>query len=708
MRFWINILFALWPVVQSLAYPFVRFEEKGKVGLKDEKGNILIPASFEALGWSDGNFSVIGQVTGYKLKDRWGIINLQKQFITQADFESLTYSGGDRLIASQKTNPFMTRYGCLDLTGKVTVPFRYDGIKISGLRAVVFIKNGPAFEYGLIDLNDKGIIPLRYHQIYPIGTLRYAVENGSSKTALFSEQGSQLTDFVIDSISSFRKGLAVIYQDFGQGIIDREGEVKIKPIYREVKIDAGEVIEVRYFDEWKILDSENHELQKIRADHLEKSGNDVYQITLAGKTGLLDNDLKVTLPITYDFVGREDHGNRVVGINNHYGVIRKNNAFILAIEFDSLALEKNFIRATQQVNHKMSWSLYDTFGIQKTHSYYDFLGPHNGKYFPVKKRGYWGAVDRYGEEFINCVFDSLLESREDQVAVKFRGQFGIIDKEEKWLLPPQAHRVSLVNENLFLEQSESNTFLKNFNGEIIYFTSHSITNEGDYLKEISPDGTEKHISYQGVEIDRSEAPAGAQRVERTFAASEGMWGIRKDGKYGFVDSRGRLRVANRYDDIGEFHEGLAPIKLIGKWGYVSVNDQIVINPNYESVQSFVNGIAIVHHNGKAGLIDKEGNTVLPFRYDTISRLPDQTFLMMAAALYGLADQKGNVLIEPRFDHLENLENGYVIAGRDGKFGLLTLHGFSTIPMVNDQLVYDLGKNQYLGWKKSAWRKPKPD
>ena len=94
------------------------------------------------------------------------------------------------------------------------------------------------------------------------------------------------------------------------------------------------------------------------------------------------------------------------------------------------------------------------------------------------------------------------------------------------------------------------------------------------------------------------------------------------------------------------------------------------------------------------------------RYDTIGRLSDQHFLIKIAMLFGLADPKGNVLIEPRFDHLQNLENGYVIAGREGKFGLLTLHGLSTVPLIYDKLVYDPGKNQYLALKKASWQKLK--
>ncbi len=708
MRPHFSILIVLVTALHTMANPFVRFEEKGKIGLKDEMGRILIPAAFEALGWSDGNFSVIGQVTGYKLKNHWGIIHLQKQLITPADFESLTYPGGERIIVSKKINPFTVKFGCVDLTGKLTIPFQYDGITVSGLRAIVFVKNGSTFEYGLIDLNDKGIIPQRYYRIHSIGTLRYGVENSNHRTALFSEEGVQLTDFVIDSISSFRHGMAVTYQNFAQGLVNREGEIKIKSIYREIRINEDGAVFAREFDEWRILDAENHVHQKINADHLVGSGEHLYQVTLAGKTGLLDKDLKMVLPLTYDFIGKQDHGNRVVGIGRRYGVIRKNASLILPLEFDSLVLDNNFVRGSRLLQGRSAWSLYDTFGIQKTVAPFDFIGPSKGTFFPVKKRGYWGAINRYGEEFIHCVFDSLLSWKEDLFAVQFRSQFGIIDKEEKWLLSPQRYPVGLINEDYFFEKRDSTTFVRNLNGEIIYFTTQPISVDGDCLKEVLSDGTVKYVSFQGVEISRSEAPVASAGIQSVFPSSEGFRAIKKDGKYGFVDARGRLRIANRYDAVGEFHEGLAPVKLIGKWGYVNVRDQVAINPNYEAIGPFVNQTAIVWRNGKAGLIDPEGKTALAFRYDSIQRLPDQTFRVKVSTLYGLADPRGNVLIEPRFDFLRNGGKGYVIAGRAGKFGLLTIQGFSKVPMIYDGLMEDIGNNQYIAVTTAPWKELKVD
>ncbi len=688
--------------LHGLADSFVRFEEKGKVGLKDAQGKVLIPAAFDALGWSDGNFSVIGQVTGYKLKDHWGLINLQKQFITHANYETLTYSGGDRVIASLKTNPFSVKFGCIDFAGKVTIPFHYDAITVSGLRAIVMSRNGPKYEYGLVDLDDKGFIPVRYRQIRSIGTLRYAVENDDHKMALFSEQGLRLTEFEIDSVSAFHNGLAVVYQNFGQGLLDRDGSLKIRPRYRELRINGDASVSGREFSEWKILDAQNHELKKINADKLEKDRDGYFKISLAARSGIVNNNLEVVIPMEYQFIGPDDHGHRVVKNNGRFGVLREDRSLLLPTTFDSLVLENNFIRVRQGMRDNAHWSVYDTFGIEKTSARFEFLGRFNGRFFPARKRGYWGGVNRYGEESIRCVFDSLLETRGDVIAVKFRGQYGIIDTNERWLLTPQHFRVRLINENCYLENRDTVTFLKKMNGEVVFFSEKPLIVFDSVLEEVSANGTARTIGFDGLESGRSEAPITMEGVQRVFPSSEGFRTILKDGKYGFVDMRGRLRIANRYDNAGNFHEGLAPIKLIGKWGYVDAQDHIAIHPNYETVGDFHMGLSIVRRAGKWGLLDKEGKVVLAIRYDSLVRLPDETFLLKNGSLSGLANAKGTVIVEPRFDVINNPGNGFVIVGRDGRYGVINLQGLSTVPMIYDALIPDTN-GKYLALVRPEWR-----
>jgi hypothetical protein len=77
---------------------FSLFRENGKVGLKDQHGQVVIPAQHESIGWSDGSFTLIGNVTGYQLKGKWGLITIQNSKITKPEFLDLTPAQGTILL----------------------------------------------------------------------------------------------------------------------------------------------------------------------------------------------------------------------------------------------------------------------------------------------------------------------------------------------------------------------------------------------------------------------------------------------------------------------------------------------------------------------------------------------------------------------------------------------------------------------------------
>jgi hypothetical protein len=676
---------------------FLVFEENGKVGIKNQQGKVVVPASFEALGWSDGSFSVIGDVTGYRLNNHWGILNLKKEFVTKAEYEKLVYSSGEYIVATKKINPVLTKTGCLNLRGEIKIPFQYDGISIHGLRAIVFNLNGQ-YRYGLTDLENHLIIPVVYSKIYPLGTLRYAVENDKGKIALFGEDGRAITDYRIDSISPYTRSRAIIHQSLNQGLLDRDGNMEAEPIYQAIKVMDDHVLGLLH-DEWNILNDRNEIQLKFQAEKLVPVSNGKFIYVYSQKYGLLDSSFNVLIPAQYDRLLPCGNERFVASKKGKQGLIGPDNSVFIPLIYDSLIVEDKNVRAYKKNG---GWSLMDIRQFFKTQKNYDWIGsPVNGIY-PVNNFGYWGVLNEAGEEIIHCVFDSLLEISRNQLVVKFKNQFGIITTHEDWLVAPQSYKLKLVNDSCFLQLQPQNKFLKKLTGEVIYFTDNQMEFKNDYWMESLPDGTIKVIDYQGRLLQRID-PLRIDKLEGVFPESEGMRGVKRDGKFGFVDSRGRLRIANRYDGIGEFHEGLAAIKLIGKWGFLNHQDQIVINPNFESVEKFINGICIVRKNGKSGVIDKNGKPILEFHFDSIQVKSNKKLQLNKNGLIGLADQYGSILIEPRFDYLQELENGFVIAGRDGKFGLISVTGLSIIPPIYDTLSYDLEHHQYLALKKSTWK-----
>lgn len=695
MKRWMIFVIGALVWLQAAGRQYQTFEENGKVGMKDDEGHVILPPSFEALGWSDGSFSVVGEVTGYRLQGLWGIVNLKKEFLTNAEYENLTYSGGDNVTARKKVNSLYHKAGCLNLRGEIKIPFIYDGIQAQSLRAIVFNLSKGKYRYGLVDNNNKPILPVIYKYIKPLGTLRYAAENDSGKIALFNEDGNMVTDFVIDSVSSFYKNFAVVYQDQLQGLIDRDGNTKLETKYQSIKISEDGKVFAQLPNEWSFVNEKNETTTRTFTDELRPLNEKLFYYKKGNQWGLINDEMKPVVPARYTQVIQVEQNKYLVALNSKMGVIDEQGKSVIPFVFDSLVYtQRMFLAFTKG----QGWRLIDS-DAKILSDFYQSVHSLDNENFIVASKGFYGLLNNQGKEFVHCVFDSIAVPVKNMIAVKFKGKYGIINANEDWLVAPQDFPLQVVNEKIYAQKQTRIQFVKTFTGETKYFSLFQLTFRPDNFKEAFPNGTENVISYEGLVIHRVTPP---DNTEKIFRESEGFRGMKKDGRYGFVDTNGNLRIANRYDSIGEFHEGLGAVKLIGKWGFVNENDHVAINPNYDSAANFHDGMAIVSRGKKVGVINRAGNTVLQFRYDRVSR-QQGSFLLTLSNLKGLADLNGNVTIEPRFDKLIFTTGNLLIACRDGKCGAITNHGLSVIPIIYDQLIFNSSKSIFLAERKSEWK-----
>ena len=687
----------------SAASSYNVFEENGSVGLKDENGKVLIPARYEALGWSDGSFSMIENVIGYRLNGSWGLIRLDNQVITSAIYEGI-FPGDGTLVIAKKQSSLSLRIvsGCLNTSGKEVIPFQYDGIRLYSMRAVVFTKIGNQYKYGLIDLDNKTLIPQQYKAIQPIGSLRYAVESFENKTALYTENGRQVTSFNIDSISSFKKDYAIIYQNEYQGLINRDGQIKAEPGYREVRIDDDGTLYGRQADEWLFLDGQNKLLTQTRADRIEPLGNNLLRVKTAGLIEVQDYTFKARFPMRFFHLGEFRMGKAIYSLNNRYGIARNDGSILIDAQFDSLYTDHDFFVANSRHDGKDHWIVLDSLGHAFTMKPYDRIQAFNGRIFPVVNRKFWGAIDTRGKEIIACAYDSILQQLGENLVVKFHGEYGIINEHEEWIVTPRPGRLTLIDRQRFTETYPRITYLKSIDGNVIYFSENNLVVNATGIVETLPSGAQWKISLDGVIVSRQEHTEG--EVEKIYPESEGLSAIKKNGRYGFIDEKGRLRIANRYEEVRAFQEEMAAIKIRGRWGFINHDDNIAVQPIYDQVSSFSNGLSLVTQKGLQGMINKQGNQILLPRYDALIMLTTGNILVQQNALVGLADATGRILINPKYHTLEDVGNNYVIVSRDGKFGVISVQGVSTVPLIYDLIAYDPHGHQFIAQLKSSWRK----
>ncbi len=84
-----------------------------------------------------------------------------------------------------------------------------------------------------------------------------------------------------------------------------------------------------------------------------------------------------------------------------------------------------------------------------------------------------------------------------------------------------------------------------------------------------------------------------------------LFPIKIDGKWGFIDTEGHLRIPAIYSDVGEFSEGLAPVSMDELWGFVDGSGKWVVQPLFERAENFRDGFAPVKIDDKWGFIGLE-------------------------------------------------------------------------------------------------------
>lgn len=107
--------------------------------------------------------------------------------------------------------------------------------------------------------------------------------------------------------------------------------------------------------------------------------------------------------------------------------------------------------------------------------------------------------------------------------------------------------------------------------------------------------------------------------ENGFSTRKGFMFVDKDGKgYQLADSEGNIISDTYYEEAKLMIDGTyAAVKKNGKWGFIDTKGKEYIEPQYEDAKSFANEVAAVQKNGKWGFINIDNKMVIDNQYDDV-------------------------------------------------------------------------------------------
>ncbi len=141
-----------------------------------------------------------------------------------------------------------------------------------------------------------------------------------------------------------------------------------------------------------------------------------------------------------------------------------------------------------------------------------------------------------------------------------------------------------------------------------------------------------------------------------------------------VDNEYLYTLEGQWDGAKDFSEGMAAVKLDGKWGYIDTEGRVIVEPKYDGANSFSEGLAAVQSGGKWGYIDKTGAVVIAFTFDSTFAFSEGLAAYSSGYYYGYIDTTGAKVTDAVYSEASSFQGGVACVKKDGRYGYIDKTG----------------------------------
>lgn len=495
-------------------------------------------------------------------------------------------------------------FGVLNTTGNTIIPAKYKEVKIPNPSKPVFVcytEDGTQVlnetsqqiltEYANIDvLKLKNVSS---DLIYEKQVLKYEKDG---KYGLVGLEGKQITKPIYEEIDTlqYKEGELLVKKDGKYGVINQKGATLIEAEYDKISADAYYSQETRYRYDGYIVANKTE--QGYRYGYISQEGNmyletkynelkrlsevgnnkEVYIVSAEnGRYGVFKNNQKIIeneyQSITYD----STNNIFVVQKGKKYGVKNIDGNDVLKCEFAQIDIKGKFLYT---INSEGKEGVYSKDGqltnmsanmmvidIPEKQGYTIKIQTEDGKTnYQICKDDTPTTKDEY--MYIQYLENDIF------IASKRDGKLGIINSKGEEKAEFKYSTIQRIfDTNLIQITAENVTEIADTNAKVMLTMENAdIVKKDQYIK-ISNDTETAYFNEQGKQVPSTEV-----FVDNTLFAKS------KDGKWGFVDKSGNVKVDYEYDMVTEFNEyGFAGIQKDNKWGVIKQDGTVLKEPTYE-------------------------------------------------------------------------------------------------------------------------------
>ena len=292
-----------------------------------------------------------------------------------------------------------------------------------------------------------------------------------------------------------------------------------------------------------------------------------------------------------------------------------------------------------------------------TYDVTEFFGKK--EYFALYSENKWGVINSAGETVISPSYAEMLvvpDSTEDVFLCVYE-----VDTQNATY---KTKAINSKNEELFTDYDGVEA-LEN------YDKNQNVWYEENILK-VEKGGKYGLINLKGKEI----LPCEYDDIY-TLKGLENSLIVEKANKLGLVDNEGKLIIETNYQEISalgeEYLDGYITKSEDGKYGVIGANKERKLENKYEKIEQIVGkNLFVVTEGEKQKLINSYGTPILEEGFDRIAQIlkNSKEIIFVKDNLYGVMGTDGAITVENQYEELKQLDNGYIVAKKDGKYGII--------------------------------------
>ena len=396
------------------------------------------------------------------------------------------------------------------------------------------------------------VIPNKEKDVF-ICTYDVDENNGTYKTKAINEKNEEiLTEYdQIEPIENIDKNNNVWYE---KNILKVEKSGK----YGLIDLTGKEVLPLEY-DEISGLDGQENSII-IKKD---------------GKLGLVNDNGNIIIEANYKDIKTlgetYKEGYITVDENEKYGVVSATKKQILENNYDEIS--SVYLKEYYLVKENGKQKVINSKGETILDKGFDELKSATTNGFIFVKNNLYGEINTSGEVTLEAKYQDLKEIKDSTYIAKLDNKYGIIDNignvqvELKYTGMTYNEKADLI----FAENADYQTSIIDNNYQVKATGILSEVNTEDEYIRMRINNDYKYYSLKGEETSN----INVLKNNTIFLSKE-------DGKYGYVDKKGKPVTEYIYDDATEQNEyGYAAVKKDGKWGSINKNGEEVAKPQYD-------------------------------------------------------------------------------------------------------------------------------